>query len=137
MQWKKFFSSITMKMLDVKFELVILPLLQVEGLKARMKVLDSMDERLKFLDDFNKKLKVFDTVLKEMEEWNVKGRQRMDDLLKVQKHETYKHAHITNLQRAYYSEQLTIYFRMEQNLRLGGKLRHFLSITFAVRNSQY
>lgn len=36
---------------------------QVEGLKSRLTLLDSMDEKLKKIDEFNKAFKAYDQVL--------------------------------------------------------------------------
>ncbi len=54
----------------------------MESFRAKLKILDSMDEKLKVLDAFNKSLKELETAVKEMETWLVDGRKRMDDLLK-------------------------------------------------------
>jgi len=54
---------------------------QVEGLMSRMECNNQIDEKLKTIDAFNTSLKQYNGVLKELEEWLVKGRTRMDNLL--------------------------------------------------------
>lgn len=54
---------------------------EVEGLRERLKIVDSMDEKLKGLDEFNKQLVEYNLKVKELEAWLAVGRKRMDELL--------------------------------------------------------
>ncbi|CAB4065639.1 unnamed protein product [Lepeophtheirus salmonis] len=54
---------------------------EIDGLKARMEVLNRMDEKLKFLSEFNSTIKVFDGTLTELENWLIEGKRRKDELL--------------------------------------------------------
>merc|ERR1711872_262431 len=51
---------------------------QITELKTRMDILTKTDERLEFIDDFNKRLNIFDQGVKDMENWLLDGRKRLD-----------------------------------------------------------
>merc|ERR1719336_3301936 len=51
---------------------------QITELKTRMDILKKTDERLEFIDDFNKRLNIFDQGVKDMENWLLDGRKRLD-----------------------------------------------------------
>ena len=51
---------------------------QITEMKTRMDILKTTDERLEFIDDFNKRLNIFDQGLKDMDNWLVEGRKRLD-----------------------------------------------------------
>jgi hypothetical protein len=55
---------------------------EVENLKCRLSILESMDEKLKMINDFNGQLKEFEQNMKELAEWLGVGRKRMDELIK-------------------------------------------------------
>ena len=54
---------------------------QVENLKSRKSILDSMDEKLKTIAEFNVQIKEFDTIMNELAAWLGVGRKRMDELV--------------------------------------------------------
>ena len=51
---------------------------QITEMKTRMDILKTTDERLEFIHDFNKRLNIFDQGLKDMDNWLVEGRKRLD-----------------------------------------------------------
>jgi hypothetical protein len=51
---------------------------QITEMKTRMDILKTTDERLEFIDDFNKRLNIFDQGLKDMDNWLVEGRKRLE-----------------------------------------------------------
>merc|ERR1719334_2903261 len=51
---------------------------QITEIKTRMDILKKTDERLEFIDDFNKRLNIFDQGVKDMENWLLDGRKRLD-----------------------------------------------------------
>ena len=85
----KFLATPLMESFLLRFDyftilvLNFLPLfhLQVENLKSRKSILDSMDEKLKTIAEFNVQIKEFDTIMNELAAWLGVGRKRMDELV--------------------------------------------------------